>query len=453
MPIPAAQPLGGLSYVLYTPKAETKHQPTASEEFRPSRSLIRAGGIIAVILLAAVVVGRAEFAMIAVPFAVGTALHLYKVPRHIPESSLELDSAGCEEGDIRTGTFTLTNEGNIPVAVHVSVPADRWVPFTHGTSYTTVVRPRNQHTRNLEFVAARWGHHSVGPVQYRTMAAGGLLETPIRVAEVATVSVRANPIRLNFDSNLRNAKGFVGTHLSRRYGDAAELAEVRHFQPGDRLRRIDWRMSARSRDLYVNATESERDADVTLILDLTDEVGDSSGFFGDSSAIDLAVRSAAGVAEEFIRQGDQVSMYEFNVQPRHLRPGAGQRQRQAMYEWLSGVKVPRNPVQVSARRYLSTVQSGRGLHVVLTPFLTTSATDLLALLTQMGRQVMCVNTLPRGIAPEGVTDWQSQAVRLWHLEREGVIGFVQERGIRVIDAVDMFSPTTELKGSAREVAA
>lgn len=405
------------------------------------------------ILLAAVVLGRVEFAMIAVPFAVGTALHLWNVPRDMANTSLQVDSRGCEEGESRTGTFTIDNPSDATVAVHVEVPTDKWIPFHHGTSYAAVVPAGSQHVRTMTFNANRWGRHTIGPLQVRMVAAGGLLQTPLRIGDQTSVNVRAKSSGIHFDTKLPKATGFVGIHLSRRHGDAAELAEVRHFQPGDRLRRIDWRMTARSRDVYVNATESERDADVTLILDLTDEVGVSSGVFGEPSAIDLAVRTATSVAEEFIKQGDQISVYEFSGQPRHLRSGTGHRQREALASWLSYVSVPNTRVEVSARQYLSMIRPHRGLHVVLTPLLTSASTDLVALLTRMGRQVTCINTLPPGVEPVGSTNWKTQAERLWHLERDNLIASVRERGIRLLSPSELVVSADEPKEDTRDLVA
>ena len=42
------------------------------------------------------------------------------------------------------------------------------------------------------------------------------------------------------------AAGLVGAHRSARPGDGMELRDIRPFQPGDRLRRVDWRVSLRA---------------------------------------------------------------------------------------------------------------------------------------------------------------------------------------------------------------
>ena len=43
------------------------------------------------------------------------------------------------------------------------------------------------------------------------------------------------------------AQGFLhGQHASRRHGVGMEFSQYRPYQPGDDLRRLDWRLAARS---------------------------------------------------------------------------------------------------------------------------------------------------------------------------------------------------------------
>ena len=43
----------------------------------------------------------------------------------------------------------------------------------------------------------------------------------------------------------------VGSLISREHEEGIELAEVRPFRPGDRVRSVNWRASARRGDLWV----------------------------------------------------------------------------------------------------------------------------------------------------------------------------------------------------------
>ena len=89
--------------------------------------------------------------------------------------------------------------------------------------------------------------------------------------------------------------GLVGLHRANRQGGGSEPAEVRPFRPGDRLRRINWRVSSRTGTLHVTSTWSDRDTHVLLLLDTEADIGRSDGVDGRASSLDIAVRAAAAV--------------------------------------------------------------------------------------------------------------------------------------------------------------
>lgn len=63
-------------------------------------------------------------------------------------------------------------------------------------------------------------------------------------------------------------EGFLaGRHLDLRPGAGVEFSQYRAYQPGDDLRRVDWRVYGRSDRLMVREAEVERDVTVRLVLD------------------------------------------------------------------------------------------------------------------------------------------------------------------------------------------
>ena len=77
----------------------------------------------------------------------------------------------------------------------------------------------------------------------------------------------------------------------------------------------------RTRELHVAATLSDRDAEVVLLLDVLSEAGTSGGVKGSASVLDTTVRSAAAIAEHYLKRGDRVSLLEYGASARRLRPG------------------------------------------------------------------------------------------------------------------------------------
>ena len=63
--------------------------------------------------------------------------------------------------------------------------------------------------------------------------------------------------------------GFIsGMHKAVFHGSSPDFAEYRAYTPGDDIRRVDWRVFARSDRLYVKTFEAETNADVVFALDV-----------------------------------------------------------------------------------------------------------------------------------------------------------------------------------------
>jgi uncharacterized protein (DUF58 family) len=228
------------------------------------------------------------------------------------------------------------------------------------------------------------------------------------------------------------AAGHVGGHRSRRPGQGGEIAGVRRFSPGDRLRRIDWRVSLRTRELHVVATLSDRDAEVVLLLDVLAEAGSSGGVGGTASVLDTTVRAAAAIAEHYLHRGDRVSMLEYGTSARRLRPATGRRQYLTVLEWLLDVQQTASthePYDIVVGQHLL---SSNALVVVLTPLVDPRSAGMLARLARSGRFVVAVDTLPGGLAPPHRGPWTETAHRIWRLERDVLIGQLREHGVPVV---------------------
>jgi len=68
--------------------------------------------------------------------------------------------------------------------------------------------------------------------------------------------------------------GFIsGLHRSPNLGFSLDFAEYRQYMPGDDVRRIDWKVYARSDRFYVKEYEGETNTYVHLLLDISGSMG------------------------------------------------------------------------------------------------------------------------------------------------------------------------------------
>jgi uncharacterized protein (DUF58 family) len=104
--------------------------------------------------------------------------------------------------------------------------------------------------------------------------------------------------------------GFIsGLHRSPMLGMSVDFAEHRAYMPGDDVRRIDWRVYARTDRLYVKEFEADSNANLHLLLDVSRSMDFGSGAV---SKLDYARFLAASLAYLSKRQRDRIGLITFD---------------------------------------------------------------------------------------------------------------------------------------------
>lgn len=402
------------------------------ERFRPSRALHRAVLVVALVLLAAAVLGSRELVLLAVPFAVGTTWALRGRPVRPPRMALTLDEPTSVEGGQVAARVEVHNDTpeRLLCVVHAQQP--RWVRPRQGMGYYAALLPGATATAlPLHGTALRWGNYRLGPAVGRAVAGDGLLVADTEILPAVPLAVLPGAESFEAEQALPRAAGIVGNHRSRRPGEGGELADVRPFQLGDRMRRLNWRVSQRTGTLHVNTTYAERDAEVVLVLDVRHEAGSSGGWGGAQSVLDATVRAAASIVEFYTHQGDRVALVEFGSRLRRLPAGTGRRHYLSALRWL--VEVDRSPSGFApgARVLSAGLRPPSALVVVLSPLLDPDSALLLATLARAGRSLVAVDTLPETLRPPQTGPWSEVADRLWRLERANTVGRLHAAGVPV----------------------
>ena len=110
---------------------------------------------------------------------------------------------------------------------------------------------------------------------------------------------------------------FSGEYQSAFKGRGMEFSEVREYTFGDDVRQIDWNVTARSSEPYINVFEEEREQTLMLCVDIS-----PSGFFGSHSQtkMELAIEICAVLAFSAIKNGDKVGLVLFSDQIEKVVP-------------------------------------------------------------------------------------------------------------------------------------
>lgn len=167
-------------------------------------------------------------------------------------------------------------------------------------------------TRRGDRLPARVTVRSVGPLG--VAGRQGRHEVPWAVRVLPPfASRRFLPSRLE---RLRQVEGLVA---ARGAGAGTEFDTLRDYVPGDDVRSIDWRASARSTAVAVRTYRPERDRRVVLLLDIGRT---SAARIGDAPRLDHALDAALLLAALCQRAGDTVDLLAFDAELRANVPGA-----------------------------------------------------------------------------------------------------------------------------------
>ena len=81
------------------------------------------------------------------------------------------------------------------------------------------------------------------------------------------VKLRSAAQALQRQMRKKSAAPLSGGSVSRRLGRGLDFAEVREYQPGDDVRMIDWKVTARSGKAHTKLFVEERERPVLLVVD------------------------------------------------------------------------------------------------------------------------------------------------------------------------------------------
>lgn len=411
---------------------------------RASPRLGAYAGLSALGLLAALVLGRPELVVLAAPFALllAVGLVLGRPPR--VSVTAETDRERVLENEEVVATVRVTaREAVERLEVLLAVPdgletnADEnpvALPLAAGEERAIEIRVR----------CPRWGGYLAGQIHLRAGDRLGLFVFEAALDRRSPLRVYPRPERLLEVLKPLDTQVFAGNQVSRVKGDGIEFADIRPFSPGDRVRRINWRVSARRRELVVNEMHPERNTDVVLFLDSFTEVRSDGG-----STLDLTVRAAASLAERYLARKDRVGVVGFGGILSWLLPETGLVQLYRIVDALLDTEVVVNYAWKDIDVVPTRTLPPKALVLALTPLLDERSLRALLDLRARGFDLAVIEVSPVPFAPAGGDETERVAHRLWRLRRAAQRYHFERAGVPVVEWRD----GDPLAGALEEVTA
>jgi uncharacterized protein (DUF58 family) len=130
--------------------------------------------------------------------------------------------------------------------------------------------------------------------------------------------------------------GLHGSHEGVRPGQGGDFRDIHPFAPGDELRRVDWKATARAArrpgELLIRRTNTLSDASAVIVMDTADDLGEVVATWGTVdlarsgvTSLDHARSAARSIAAATVERGDRVAFHTLAHGGRSVRSGGGRR--------------------------------------------------------------------------------------------------------------------------------
>lgn len=398
--------------------------------WRPTPAHLRAAAVGLPLAVAAIAVRRPDLLVLATPLLVITLWSVLDRPREAPRTSARLVSSTLREGE----ETSLHVDFGLPAGTRQSIATVHSSPWLH-------LRPRRgvlalamadepAATLDFEVRSTRWGEQHVAVVVAATSSWGGYRWGPVGLPDFGVTTL---PLPAVFDAAAPapHPSGLVGVNRSARLGDGSEFAGIRPFHTGDRLRRIHWPVSLRTRNIHVSETWADQDTQVVLVVDATSDVGVSEGIDGAASSLDTAARAAGAISEHYLHRGDRVGLRIFGTARRtRLSASTGKLHLRRVLDILATMSV--QPPHLEDNTRIQFGLDAGALVIMLSPLFSVTALGHAVTLARQGLTVVVVDTLPAGLPEQTRDPYVALAWRIRLLQREADVRRVNGAGIPVV---------------------
>lgn len=337
-------------------------------------------------------------------------------------------------------TVRLTNTGRRALRARVR---DAWVPSAGLQPHEQFVRvgPGERGVVTSTLRPTRRGERGSAQVTVRAIGPLGLAGRQRRVRVPGSVLVLpAFPSRRLLPEKLNRLHQIEGGVVVRRRGQGSEFDSLRDYVPGDDVRSIDWRATARSGAVVVRTWRPERDRVIVLVLDTGRT---AAARLGDGIRLDAAMDACLLMGAVAASAGDRVALVAGDVTIRaRMSPRTGPGILSGLVSTLTSVE----PALTETDPRLLTTEVGRltakrSLIVLFSSFDSSrsAVAEAARLLSARHAVVLAAVSDPRvhelaGARGDALAVYTAAAAELALSERVAAADILRRQGVDVIDS-------------------
>jgi len=203
--------------------------------------------------------------------------------------------------------------------------------------------------------------------------------------------------KIEIASSILAKEVFSGRYRSYFKGNGMEFSDIRRYAPGDDVKKIDWKVSARQRKTYVKEFTEEREISMYLVVD----VSNSNHF---PAKLDLIYQLVGSLALSAHKNGDKVGLILFSSEvEKFVPPKKGRNHAMVLIDTILDYAPKHKGTNIKkALEFLNSIMKKRGIVFLISDFIDSGYETMLSVINSKNDLIpiqICdkkYETLPKG---------------------------------------------------------
>lgn len=271
-------------------------------------------------------------------------------------------------------TFSMGKVGvSQPVECTVSISLSRNLPFTYHDVIPAFFESRGSRTgkatASTSFIyslsSASRGLFDIGPTKITINDASGLFTrdlVPPNASQLLVYPSLGDVKKYDMQMRRRTNVQLQGIRKGIAQGPGTDFIALRKYAPGDELRQIDWKATARTRQLMVRTFQAEKKQRIFILLDSGRLMHAGSGV----SMLDAGINTAVLLSHVVLKRGDLLGFATFSDKLEFfLKPGNNRAHFYRMLDALARIRPQKETDFIASFKQLSPLLRKRSLVIII----------------------------------------------------------------------------------------
>ncbi len=390
-------------------------------------------------------------------FLIGTisSLTLFVIAgRSLPPKDIELNVERKTDKRVREiyvkdeleVTIHLENRGEKLRFLEIHDILPPLVEVTEGSNHQIISLDMGEEKKlNYKISCPVTGKIDIGPIKTRYRDALGFFTKNIGEDEEIRMQVLPETQDMEgIDINPSYTKHWLGEIKSKSIGIGSEFFSLRGYHPGDEMRDINWKATARYLEPKTNEYEGEKSGDVVLVVD-----GYEKGIVGTKrhNSLRSSIDAAASLASVTLSARNRVGLVVSGEYLNWVYPATGKNQYYRILDNLTKLKRGGTWGFEDIKWLLEDFFPPRSLIIFISPLTVPKFAETIVDLCRKEYDMMVISPDPVKIEKNMGKNPEKMIERLYRTERENLLERLWSHGALVVD----WDPEEPLEPSLQEV--